>query len=399
MLSTLGIFVRFQHWADLDADAWLGGYRLLDALGLASISLMVIFSLGGWFLHRFNMGLSLLLLSLAATAHTLDASPEAPWWWAGALLASLGTLADVIVLIRQTARVRLLARSLTPEACLKLEHGSRHSLRFATAGEVLWALGSGLLAAGLWCWTLQIFAGEEGLTASELDDLSESDFWAAPALLAAVLAIILLVRTVLKASARAYVGNYVWHLATGDAPVRFSWMDESPAGGDIDAVRDTGDSRCICVAELLQLMPEDADEINSSSSLPASAHCPVHGIDAINYLAPEQFANLAGSPWVWDELSELPQSFGPPGERQLIIGYAAGAFPGFPGVKTGEGRLQILEGSGIACEVGRNEKDDTAQPGSAPSAGAVDTIDLRPFGIAGQAVRYHHTRAWFIQDR
>ncbi|QRQ79399.1 hypothetical protein [Glutamicibacter protophormiae] len=398
LLTTAGIFLGFRHWADLEGDAWAGGYRLLDVLGLASIGLMVFFSLGGWYLHRFNMGLSPLLLGLAATAHTLDSSPEAPFWWAGTLLAGFWLLVDFLFLLRQTLQVRSLARSLPPGSELIPERSSRTKLLLGTVAEGLWALGAGLLAAGLWWWTLQIFAEEQGRTAIELEQASESDLWAAPALLAAALSVVLLLRVALRCCARGLVGRYAWHLPFGAGPVELSWLDGERAGGQINTARDTTEYRCICVAELVQMFPEDEQDIRSSSEVSASNHCPIHGIDAINLLEPRDFASLAGSLWLWDELSPLPHVDSASSGSPLLIGYCGGAFPGYPGTSSTTGTVEILDDAESAVEVGRNEEEGTPYPASAPSVGVVDKIDLRPFGIKGHAVRFRHARAWFVPE-
>lgn len=397
LLTTAGIFVGFQHWNDPDAEAWDGGFQLLDVLGLASIGLVVIFSLAGWYLHQFNLGLAPLLLGIAAVAHTLDSSPEAVFWWAGTLLAALWLLFDFTLLARQTLQVRALARSLPAGTGLAPERGARTKLLLGSAAEGLWGLGAGLLAAGLWWWTLRIFAAEEGLTAAALDQASESDLWAIPALLAAALAAVLLLRALLGVLARGLVGRYAWRLPTGPGPVELVWDEDEPSGGQINIERDTSEYRCICVAELVQMFPEDAAEIRESTDVSASNHCPIHGIDAINLLSPRDFASLAGSLWLWDELSGLPQSGGFTCSSPLVIGYCGSAFTGYPGTATTRGTVDIVDYADCALEVGRGDGEFAGpRPASAPSVGVVDKIDLRPFGIAGHAVRFKHARAWFV---
>lgn len=189
------------------------------------------------------------------------------------------------------------------------------------------------------------------------------------------------------------VGRHVWEVPAG-AGLAPSWPFDDDASGRLTAV-DGRAAGCICLAEFRRSFPDADDHVLEEEGVYASAYCPLHGIDKINNLAAGEFAAQAGTPWLWDEQSALPQRSDPEDERLLLYAYAGTAFPGIPLTA----RAGFLDASFPEIEPARETEPGDVVPNwdaaERPTAGVLDMIDLRPAGYDGLAFRYRHGRAWF----
>ena len=396
--TTVGIYAGFRRWEDSGPRARVGGYTLLDVLDIAGICLIVAFSAVGWLIYRFNHGLAPLLLGLMAMTQTLESRVEAPFWWLGALFASLWALLDSGFMLRQMLHLRALVRDLSPGTALSLTEDSRYQLRFGAGVNLMLAIAWWLLAAVLWWITLRIFNSMPGPGAADPGRSWWSDFLASAAVLASAMGCYLLLRFALGGVARSLTGVHAWQLPAGPGPVADLSPESDIEAGMIDVGRDTAEARCICLTELLQVFPDDALDIRSSPEVSANNHCPIHGIDALNAMTPEEFRRAASSTWLWDPLSKVPFSCDDPGAIPVVVGFSGAAYTGYYGTATSQGTIEFPETPDRAVERGQGEKSNEPEPAAAPSVGAVDRVDLRPAGISGHAVRYRHARAWFVPE-
>lgn len=395
--TLLGIFLGFKHWLDGDVPSWTGEYRLLDMLGLSSISLIMATAMFGWFFARYMVFLAPLFLGYAATLHTLDSSAEAPFWCLGALTALAWGLYDLGSLVHQTKQVGNLAQALSGSKTVALTEDSRDDLRFSAFVDVaLAAVWFGLAAAGWW-WTFKVFADEKGATAAQIEETSYADFIAAASVIATAFGLLLLLRAVTGWWARSTVGLHVWRIPLLQGPlVDFGSLQGVPTGWVSNDPKHAV-ARCICTAELVQMYPHDAEEIRESLDVVASPHCPIHGIDAINSMSPTEFTHAADQAWLWAAESPWPSRNGQGSGATVVLGFTGAAFTGYYASIDKDGRVDTGEDSDRAEEFIGQQLDEP-EALSAPPLGGIDKIDLHGSGFSGFAVRYKHSRAWFVAD-
>lgn len=395
--TVLGIFLGFSHWSDGDLPSWTGEYRLLDMLGLSSISLILPTALFGWFFARYMVFLAPVFLGYTATVHTLDHSPEAPFWWLGAIFAVAWALYDFGSLVHQTRRVAELAQNLRGRTTIELTEDSRDDLRFSAGIDVALALVWWGLAAAGWWWTFSVFAEEEGATAAAIEETSSADFIAAASVVATSFGLLLLLRAITGWWARSTVGVHAWRIPLAQGPlVDFGSLQGIPTGWVSNDPQELIE-RCVCTAELVAMYPNDAQEIRESLDVAASAHCPIHGIDAINSLSHEEFALIADQPWIWAAESSWPSRNGQGPGSTVVLGFTGAGFTGYYASIDDKGHVDTGEDSERAEEFIGQEIGE-AQALGTPTLGTVDKIDLHAAGFSGFAVRYKHSRAWFVAD-
>ncbi|GAA1409119.1 hypothetical protein AUR04nite_23120 [Glutamicibacter uratoxydans] len=394
LATAVAIFFSFNHFEDFDAPVFDGLYRRIDMFGLASIGLVVLFCAAGWLVRGFNTALAPILLGIAAATHFIDGSPEAVFWTAGAAAASIPLLIDSVLLTAQIRYLRRLARNSAAGQDLKLDGDAAAALRGMMGFNLFWAFVSLAAAGALYWFAGKVFADEAGRSAQELEDQSFSDVVMAGALLLGCIGVVWIFRTATALAARSAVGPVVWDLGQVEAELGMVF-DDGLAGGDISTANDALADRCICLSELIQLFPDDAQEIRDSDFISASTHCPAHGITAVNSLSTEEFCRVAEASWLWEMLSEVPRSAATSSQTRLLVGFAGAAFTGFPGRINSEGAVEINDSAYFDPD-----QEDAAEPmtapGAPPSVGRLDEIDLRPAGINGHARRFEHSRAWFI---
>lgn len=395
--TLLGIFLGFEHWLDDDAPAWNGEYRLLDMLGLSSIALIITTSIFGWLFARYMVFLAPLFLGYAAIVHTLDSSAEAPFWWLGTVIALAWGLYDLSSLVRQTRQVGELAHSLSGSKMIELTEDSDDDLSFSAGVDVVLAVVWWGLAAAGWWWTFTVFGDEKGATAAQIEETAYADFIAAASVIASAFGLLLLLRAVISWWARSTVGVHVWHVPLAQGPlIDFGSLQGVPTGW-ISNDPERPVARCICAAELIQMYPHDAEEIRESFDVAASPHCPIHGIDAINSMSPEEFAHSADQAWLWAAESPWPSSQGQGSGSTVVLGFTGAAFTGYYATIDNEGRVCTGDESERAEEFTGQQLDEP-EALAAPSLGVIDKIDLHGSGFSGSAVRYKHSRAWFVED-
>lgn len=83
------------------------------------------------------------------------------------------------------------------------------------------------------------------------------------------------------------------------------------------------------------------------------------------------------------------------------MGFAGHAHLGFPACfKNGHVELDPVGNFLVEEETSADREDEDMdwEVPRRPTKGVLDRIDLRPAGLAGDAVRYRHGRAWFDGD-
>ncbi|PQZ93640.1 hypothetical protein CQ018_08225 [Arthrobacter sp. MYb227] len=397
LLTTIAAFVVDRGWATFDEDAFLGPYRTIDMYGLAGLYLAVAFSLGGWAMGRLAVPTAPLVLACAAVPHMLDGYASAPFWWAGAILASLWFAIQLRDSVREVLVVSALAHACATAETAIISASAQSTIRRILLKSTLPALISSIAAVASWVFTYMSFADEQGLTYQELQEESVSDFFAAGALAASILAPILWGRFVWRIFSRSFCGNNLWVIPSDAGPVeplpQIRFHDNSSIPSEVmDKATD-----CTCLMEHLRANPEyeGDDDCLLEYGIEPSVYCPAHGIDAINSLDHTEFRAAVTAVWLWDEDTLLPLSNIADADRSLLLGYSGHGFTGLAAVKSGT-KIDIrLAWDELVDERGKQEAWDYGHGPSRPQGGVFDTIDLRLAGFDGQAVRYTHGRAWF----
>lgn len=395
--TTAVAFIADRGWESFEQDAWTGSYRIIDMWGLSALLIATVFSVIGWAFGRFAVAMVPLILVYAAVPHSIDGYASAPFWWAGALLATAWLLVQASNSVRQVRAVRKLAARLDKVSTMPAGPNAGAALRRHTRRSAYWALGLSLVAGLGWMATFLVLPGELGRTYAELGESPCSDFFAAAAVSVSMLAIIQWVRWAWRVASRLLVGTFIWRVPKDLGPVRgLRFRLEGETGRlPLDVART--EVGCTCIEEYLRSDPDEAEDAESLDrfDIPASCYCAVHGIDQINALTPEQFRSNATAMWFWDEDSIGPVDNRPDADRGLLLGYAGHAFTGLP-VHVANG---VAEVSPFRDDLA-DERDsaftetnwDRPQP---PLGGVIDRIDLQPVGLRGEAIRYSHGRPWF----
>lgn len=397
----MGAFVADRGWETINAEAWEGPFRVTDMLGLSGLFLSMAFTLGGWVLGGRAVIAAPLVLAYAAVPHTVDHFASAWVWWGGAAAAALWAFIQVGASVRQLRAVRALARRSDTGRTAELDEASLAVVRKAGRRGLYWAWGlSGVAALGC-AVTAAVLVTELGKTAEELDSASVSDVLATGAAAASILAIGQWVRCAWRAIARTAVGQVIWQVPGGPGPV---WGLSSPREGQAGMVafeQARSTPKCSCIEDWRRADPDADNESMEDYGVPAAEYCPVHGIDQINALSPEQFTARAAEPWLRDPDSPDPIPTRPEANRPLLVGFAGHAHLGCPArLKNGQVELDPVGSFLLEEETSAdNEAEDTDwDTPRRPTKGVLDRIDLRPAGLAGDAVRYRHGRAWFDSD-
>lgn len=401
VLTTVGAFVADRGWETLDADAWAGPFRVTDMLGLSGLFLSTAFTLGGWALGGRAVIAAPLVLAYAAVPHTVDHYASAWVWWGGAAAAVVWAFVQAGASVQQLRAVRALARRSDTGRTAELDESSLETIRKARRSGLYWAWGlSGVAALGC-AVTAAVLVTELGRTAEELGDASVSDVLATGAAAAAILAIGQWVRCAWRAIARTAVGQVIWQVPVGPGPV---WGLSSPREGQAGMLafeQARSIPGCSCIEDWRRADPDADNESMEDYGVPAAEYCPVHGIDQINALSPEQFTARAAEPWLWDPDAMDPSPTRPAENRPLLVGFAGHAHLGFPARFKNEQVDLDPVGSFLLEEetsADREDQDTDWDAPRRPTKGVLDRIDLRPAGLAGDAVRYRHGRAWFNSD-
>lgn len=397
LLTTVVAFIADRGWETFDEDAFEGAYRAVDMYGLASLTLAIAFSLAGWSIGRLAVPIAPLVLASAAVPHTLDGYASAPLWWAGAALGVLWFLFNVRDSVRQLIQVRSLAQTSQTGETVKITRSTQATIRKIMLKSSLFALGFSVLAALAWIFTYMIFADEQGLTYQELQEESISDFFAAGALAASFLAVALWGGFLWRIFSRTYCGNNLWKIIPGTGPIEmFPSMQQTTDKPGLSATVLTAPG-CICVNEFQRSDPDEAsdEEWVAEFGIEPSDYCALHGIDLINALDHDQFRLRAASVWFWDEGSGLPARDARDLELGLLLGFSGHGFTGLPVVMEEEGAGVLPGWDELVSERGNDEHIEYGPAPLRPTGGVLDTIDLRPSGYDGHAVRYKHGRAWF----
>lgn len=151
---------------------------------------------------------------------------------------------------------------------------------------------------------------------------------------------------------------------------------------------------------------------NDTALIPVSESCPVHGIVAVNELAPRGFQGVAKNPWVWGaNATELPV---PQDTYLQILGlYGWGSLPSVPGVPVSAKDPEAPTHDGYRPWRSREpwrrntrkifwrDESDGALPTAKQSeteTQRIDTVRLDAQRLPGAAIRYVDQRPWFAAD-
>ncbi|MFJ6418652.1 hypothetical protein [Paeniglutamicibacter sp. NPDC091659] len=393
--TTSAAFIADRGWEDLPPEYWDGTYQVLDMFGISAIFMAILFSVGGWFFGRLAVAMAPLVLLYAAVPFTVDGNPSALIWWAGTIAATLWWFFQANFTVRQIRAVHTLAKASGTRQTVELGPIAGKALKRVTRRGICWAAGLSLVAALFWVATLVIAPTELGHTHKELGDLALSDYLTTAAAGMSILALIQWLRCGWRGMARRHVGNSVWHVPVGNGPVQGLWSQHSRDLGTVPFGEAQSLPTCICIEEYLRSDPDEDEDFYETFGVSASNYCPVHGLDQINSLAPEEFRSNATNTWLWDEDSPEPSSAPAEANRSLLIGYAGHAFTGLPA---------RFENGWVECDPYLDYLAPEREPGFEephwerplpPPSGVLDRIDLVPAGLGGYAIRYRHGRAWF----
>lgn len=394
VLTTAGAFIADRGWETLDDPAWTGAYRVVDMFGLASILLALSFSVFGSLLRSHALVAAPLVLSAAAVPHSMDGYPSGAVWWLGAAAAALwAVIAAARAWHRLRAVQRLAQASLTGRTTEVGTNAVRAGNRALRRGLVMLLL---LLAAACGGWALAFgtLPAELGRTYEELGEESSSNFFAAAASAASIMAVAAAVQQAWRLFATGRVGRrLVWEIPSGRGAASW-WLYGRNDTGQVpaDAAEAPG---CDCLAEFRLAFPDGEDELVGDEGVPASAYCPLHGIDRINALTAAEFTALSEEAWLWDAGSDLPEPADPDARRLLLYGFCGHTFGGIPVRKNHDSVDAAFPGVPPAHEADAAEAGPWWDDPRRPEAGVQDVIDLRPAGYTGFAFRYRHGRAWF----
>lgn len=249
-------------------------------------------------------------------------------------------------------------------------------------------------ASAGWAVAFAALPAELGRTYGEMAEESSSSAFAAAAAALGIMGIATAVNQGWRLFAMSLVGKrLVWEVPS-DAGLAPSWPFVDDASGLVPT-KDAKSGGCICLLEFRRSFPDADDRLLEEEGVHASDYCPLHGIDRINDLSAAEFAAMAAESWLWDEQSDLPERSGPDDNRLLLYGFAGRTYTGVPL----RARAGYVDASFPEIGLAREAEPGAVVPGwdkaERPTAGVLDTIDLRPAGYNGVAFRYRHGRAWF----
>jgi hypothetical protein len=409
VLTVAGSFIADRAWETLNDDAWTGAYRAVDLFGLVSLGVAGIFVLTGWALHRHAIIAAPLVLSLAAVPHTIEGYDSAAVFWAGTILAGGWAVRAFLASTRHLHLVARLARSARTDRTVVVGAFALGSVRAAHRSRVrrtAIASGAAVLA---WLVTAVFFFLEVGYTFAELDYSSLSDVIGTGAAALTLAAIVLWCDVLwVDRSRKAVGGDLVW-----DVPVDMGPITAFPASSWFVHPGSLGRSEdgpgCICREEHLRAEPEDDELPPEEQDVLYSHYCPLHGIDRVNNLSPEEFRMFLDRRWLWDFRSPRPAKISDEPARALVLGFIGRAFPGVPLAAEGSQADTITPEADFAQERFTAGSGGHAYPvveyfpswsrGLSPRHGEIDRIDLQPAGYKGFAIRYRHDRSWYSEDQ
>jgi hypothetical protein len=394
LTTTVATFIADRGWEDLPPEYWQGTYLAIDMFGLSAKFVALLFSFIGWFFGRLAVAMAPVVLLYAAIPYSLDTSESATLWWAGTIAAALWWLIQARFSLRQIHSVRALASVSNTGTTIELGAVASMTLRRIKRRSLSWAIGLSAIAIVGWLAAMMALPAAVGRTYQELEDLALPDYLGTAAATVSVLALVQWHRCGWRVLARRRVGNLVWHVPIASGPVQGLWASLSEDAGTVSFSHASSMPSCTCIEEFLRANPDEGDLYGDIGVL-ASAYCPVHGIEQINSITPEQFRSDATNTWLWDEDSLLPMSTQEEADRTLLIGYAGNAFTGLPARFT-NGMAEIHPNADYLVEERESHTNESQWERSLPPlGGVVDRIDLRPAGLGGHAIRYQHGRAWF----
>lgn len=394
LVTTAGAFVADRGWETLDEDAWQGAYRTVDMFGLASLLLVGLFAVGGWGLRGHAVAAAPLVLIFATVPHTLEGYASAGVWWTGCTVSVIWAVLQARGSLQQLRAVAALARDSARRGTAEIGSQAAESIRWVLLRRLLIPLLSTAAAAAAWFAALNVLPEEIGRTYQELGEESLSNLLAGAGGGASIIAIATWIAYGWTVFARSVVDpRLIWEVPSTGGPVGVP--PSIPYGPGLIPVKETRSGPCICLAELMRALPELDEEIIDAEGVYPSDYCPVHGIDRINGLSPEEFRTRAHHPWLWAEDSDVPGPLNAGSDHSLLISFAGHAFTGVPALPQ-DGKVDTWAPRGeLAHEISRHGAFPDLEKPQRPSAGVLDHIDLRPAGFEGHAVRYRHGRAWY----
>lgn len=393
LATTVATFIADRGWEDLPPEHLLETYRVLDMFGMSAMLTAFVFSLIGWFFGRLAVAMAPLVLLYAAILFSLDTSETSTIWWAGTAAAVFWWFIQAKNSLRQIHAIRALASESNTGTTIELGPVADKTLKRITRRSLSWATGLGMIAVLGWTATALALPAAVGRTYQELEGSALPDFLGFVAATASVLAFIQWHRCGWRFLARRRVGTVVWHVPIDGGPVQGLWSSYSEDAGTVPFDHAASLPACTCISEFIRANPYDTD-LYGDIGVSASAYCPLHGIDRINSFTAEEFRSRAANLWLWDEDSLLPMSTRAEADRTLLIGYAGNFFTGLP-AKFTHGMAEIHLYVDHPVEEREARTNDSQWESSLPPVGGVlDRVDLAPAGLAGQAIRYRHGRAW-----
>ena len=394
LVTTVAAFIDARAWEDLPPEHWQHTYQIVDMFGLSATLVAVIFSLAGWIFGRLAVAMAPLILLYAAVPYSLDATENAAIWWGGTIAAALWWLIQARFSLRQIHAVRDLATASNTGTTIELGPAARRSLKRINRRSLSWAMVWSAIAILGWLATAMALRADVGHTLQELDSPALSDYLGTAAATMSILALAQWHRYAWRILAHRRVGSKVWHVPIAGGPVQRLWSSIPEDAGTVPFDDVHSLQSCSCIAEFMHARTDERD-YRGGTDIAASAYCPVHGIEQINSLTPDQFRSNATDSWLWDEDSLQPMSVQDEADRMLLIGYAGKTFTGLP-ARFANGAAETQPNEGLLVEE-RDPNMDEAQWAHPlpPLGGVVDRIDLTPAGLGGFAIRYRHGRAWF----
>lgn len=369
-------------------------------LGMAGTQIALGFALFGWAFGRRSVTAAPLVLLFAAVPYTLDEYASTPVWWFGFAVACLWAILQIGGSFRQLNAVAALANSAQTGKTLEIGPNTGKSIQRILRRRTKRALTITGLAAVAWAAALSVLPFEMGRTYQEMDQDLFSPWITAGAAIASILAAASWIRRCWTSFARARVGRHlVWDIPFSGGPIR-TWPMAEPYGSGLLREDESLSPGCICKTEAHRSEFEmDEDEVDEDEMdffhIPPSPYCPLHGVDRINSLTPEEFRALARRGWLWDGGSAMPESLAWDPGRAMIADFAGHGFTGVA-LMPEDGYFDApTPASELELEASPHDPVPSWRSPQRPSTGELDRIDLRPAGFQGFAIRYRHGPAWY----
>ena len=382
---------------------WASSVQASVFLPEAAVTMLFLILVPLLFTPRTGIWVAFLAVQLEHRISVVTGNEPHGWYWPATVLLGAACLLELSMGLRQFLALRSLRKTLeheVPETLPLSEEQAKWARKEALGGRGGFLFLAGVALAAYLAFSLLLHLSITSGPGPEPEPFSP--FLLAIALAAALGALVLPCRIVWSLYRTKLLGSVLWILPSSDGgPLSVAGKDWLDTGALSEDEQKRGDCSCAQHSKLveLELGSEYADEVS------VDLHCTVHGVDAVNSMGAAEFATAARTqPWVWNALSSIPVTA--MGRPIGVLGYAGPGLPGRVGLVEGRDFLAVDRWRGEPEEcyfVGRKAealRESEGQPETtqktAPMAGIVDELDLRPFGIDGFARRYRHGHPIFV---